>query len=202
MAYSAAMPLLSNQRHEAFARAICRGESASKAYSSIYHVTGNNAEAAGSRLLRNVKVSERISELKEGAAKRTTKTVESLVSDLDAIIEFARNCGNPNAMVAAVNTQAKLLGLMVDRSEVTVAHKPAPLPTKILELSEQEWTAQFGTGTAPRPALSENAKAPKAKARKMNDGAHGGKPVAVVAPAIEWDAETAQIRAMRTIELD
>ncbi|TBB32607.1 terminase small subunit [Rhizobium ruizarguesonis] len=198
------MPPLSNARHEGFARAICRGESASKAYSHIYHVAGNNAEAAGSRLLRNVKVSERINELKEGAAKRTTKTVESLVSDLDAIIEFARKCGNPNAMVAAVNSQAKLLGLMVDRSEVTVAHKPAPLPTKVLELSEQEWTAQFGSGPGPRPALTENAKARKAEARKMNGGAHSGNAVAVAAPAIAWDAPAKEIDVPRrgVIELD
>jgi hypothetical protein len=198
------MAALSNQRWEAFARAISRGEAASRAYSSIYHVTGNNAEAAGSRLLRNVKVSERISELKEGAAKRTTKTVESLVSDLDEIIEFARKCGNPNAMVAAVNSQAKLLGLMVDRSEVTVAHKPAPLPTKVLELSEQEWTAQFGSGPGPRPALSENAKARKAGARKMNGRPRDDNRDVVVAPAITWDVPVDKIAEPRrgVIDLD
>jgi hypothetical protein len=41
---------------------------------------------------------------------------------------------------------ARLNGLIVDRSEVTVAHKPAPWPTKILELSEDDWVRQFGQG--------------------------------------------------------
>ncbi|MBB3645721.1 hypothetical protein FHX14_001900 [Rhizobium sp. BK619] len=192
------MAALKNQRHEAFARAICRGESASKAYSGIYHVTGNNAEAAASRLLRNVKVAERISELQGTAAKRTTKTVESLVADLDEIIAFARQCGNPTAMVAAVNTQAKLLGLMIDRSETTVLQRPAPLPTKVLELSESEWIAQFSKGPGQRHALTDGAKQRKAEARKL--GGAGNR--RAVEPPITWDIETDEIKARGVIGLD
>ncbi|MEX2693632.1 Terminase small subunit [Rhizobium mongolense] len=198
------MPPLSNQRHEAFACTVSRGEAASRAYENVYHTSGNAAEVNASKLLRNTKVANRIAELKGAAAKRTVKTVESLVADLDAIIDFARKCGNPNAMVAAVNSQARLLGLMVDRSEVTVAHKPAPLPTKILELSEQEWTAQFGTGTGPRPALSENAKARKGEARKMNGRPRDDNRDVVVAPAITWDVAVDKIEEPRrgVIDLD
>lgn len=178
--YCGIMTPLSNQRHEAFARLISRGEAASRAYGAIYHVTGNNAEAAASRLLRNVKVSERIRELKGLAAKRSEKTVASLVEDLDEIIAFARQCGNPAAMVSAVNSQARLLGLMVDKSEVTVAHRPAPLPTRLLELSEDEWRAQFGSGTGPRPALTDQGKRPKAQ--KQLNGHIRPEPVARLEP--------------------
>ncbi|MGO6879413.1 Terminase small subunit [Rhizobium ruizarguesonis] len=192
------MPPLSNQRHEGFARAICRGESASKAYSGIYHVTDRTAEVNGSKLLRNAVVAERIMELQGAAAQRTTKTVESLVAGLDEIIAFARQCGNPTAMVAAVNTQAKLLGLMIDRSETTVLQRPAPLPTKVLELSESEWIAQFGKGPGPRPALTDGAKQRKAEARKLGDAGNRR----TVEPPITWDIETDEIKARGVIGLD
>ncbi|MBY5541115.1 Terminase small subunit [Rhizobium leguminosarum] len=184
------MPPLSNQRREGFCRAIVRGESASGAYACIYHVSGRTAEVNGSKLLRNTAVSERIAELQGTAAKRTTKTVESLVADLDETIAFARECRNPTAMVAAINTQAKLLGLMVDRSELTVMNKPAPLPTKVLELSEEEWTAQFSTSRpGPKPALA-GSKRNEVDMPKANGD------------AIAWDADTASIRRRGVIELD
>ncbi|TBD45427.1 Terminase small subunit [Rhizobium leguminosarum] len=192
------MPPLSNQRREGFCRAIVRGESASGAYAGIYHVSGRTAEVNGSKLLRNTAVSERIAELQGTAAQRTVKTVESLVADLDATIAFARECKNPAAMVAAINAQARLLGLVVDRSEVIVMNKPAPLPTKILELSEEEWTAQFSTGTGPRPSLTDRAKQRKAETLKSNGASNRG----AIEPTITWDVETNAIKARGVIGLD
>ncbi len=81
-------------------------------------------------------------ELKRLAAKRTEKTVASLVADLDEVIVFARQCNNPSAMVAAIVQQGRLLGLEAPR-QLEIMHRPAPLPTKVLELSVEEWTAQF-----------------------------------------------------------
>ncbi|MGO7210174.1 terminase small subunit [Rhizobium ruizarguesonis] len=184
------MPPLSNQRREGFCRAIVRGESASGAYAGIYHVSGRTAEVNGSKLLRNTAVRERIAELQGTAAQRTVKTVESLVADLDATIAFARECKNPAAMVAAINAQARLLGLVVERSEVMVLSKPAPLPTKVLELSEEEWTAQFSTSRpGPKPALA-GFKRNEVDMPKANGD------------AIAWDADTASIRRRGVIELD
>lgn len=165
------MSPLSNQRHEAFARAISRGEAASRAYGSVYHVTGNVAETAGVRLLRNVQVTNRIAELKGSAAKRTEKTVASLVEGLDEAIGIARQTRNAGAMVAAINAQARLLGLEAPR-QLEVMHRPAPLPTKVLELTEEEWTAQFCTGTGSRPALTDNARRLKAEKQKFTGQAH------------------------------
>ncbi|MGO7259509.1 terminase small subunit [Rhizobium johnstonii] len=188
--YHPPMTALKNSRHEAFCRAVVRGESAAGAYANIYRANGRTAEVNGSKLLRNAVVSKRITELQGTAAQRTTKTVESLVNDLDETIAFARECRNPAAMVAAINAQARLLGLMVERSEVMVLSKPAPLPTKVLELSEAEWTAQFSTSrSGPKPALA-GSKRSEADTRKAN------------ADAIAWDEETASIRRRGVIELD
>lgn len=184
------MTALKNQRHEAFCRLIAKGQAASRAYSSAYGVSGRTAEVSAHRLMRNDAVLDRIAELQGAAATRTEKTTASLVADLDEIIAFARQRGNPTAMVAAVNTQAKLLGLMVDRSEVSVMHRPAPLPTKILELTEAEWTAQFSASRPrPKPALA-GSKHNEVETRKANGD------------AIAWDAETASIRRRGVIDLD
>ncbi|MEK1855187.1 MAG: hypothetical protein AAAC48_25825 [Phyllobacterium sp.] len=48
--------------------------------------------------------------------------------------------------------QARLLGLEAAR-QLEIAHKPAPLPTKVLELTQEEWTAQFSTPLRlPKPS--------------------------------------------------
>jgi len=198
------MPTLSNQRHEAFARLVARGEPASTSYSGIYHVSDRVAETNGSRLLRNAQVSQRVGELKEMAAKQTTKTVESLVSELDAVIEFARKCGNPNAMVSAIGLQAKLLGLMAPTQLEIIRHAPAPLPTKLLELSEAEWRAQFGGGTGPKPALIDSAKRLKAAKRQMNGRPRDGNRDVVAAPAITRGipVNTIEVPRRGAIDLD
>lgn len=190
--------MLSNQRWEAFARAVSRGQPASRAYSSVYHVTGNGAEVNGSKLLRNTKVAERVAELKGQAAKRTEKTVASLVDDLDEAIVFARQCKSPSAVVAAIMAQARLLGLEAPR-QFEILHKPAPLPTKVIELTEEEWTAQFYAGPGPRPALTDTGKRLKAERRKTNGNTRPreqspAKPVGA-AKAISWrdDADDTEI---------
>ncbi|WP_222013903.1 Terminase small subunit [Rhizobium laguerreae] len=181
------MTALKNSRHEAFCRAVVRGESAAGAYANIYGATGRTAEVNGSKLLRNAAVGERITELQGTAAQRTTKTVESLVNDLDETIAFARECRNPAAMVAAINSQARLLGLMIDRSEQVVLGKPAPLPTAVIELSEAEWVRQFGSGPAPMRTV------PGAKRLKADQP----KPP----PAITWDGSKGEILKARTITI-
>lgn len=161
------MTPLSNQRHEAFCRAVSRGEPASRAYSGVYHTSGNGAEVNASKLLRNTKVIARVAELKGQAAKRTEKTVASLVADLDEAIVFARKCKSPSAVVAAITAQARLLGLEAPR-QFEVMHKPAPLPTSVLQLSEEEWMAQFYTGPGPKPALTEQSLRLRAGKRTIN----------------------------------
>ncbi len=141
-------------RQEAFCRNLARGLSQFEAYRKAgYRSKGRNAtDAHAARLARNGKVASRVSELKGQAAIRTGKTVASLVAELDEVIVFARQCNNPSAMVAAIVQQARLLGLEAPRS-FEVMHRPAPLPTKVLELSVEEWAAQFSTPLRlPKPS--------------------------------------------------
>ncbi|MGR9175651.1 terminase small subunit [Rhizobium leguminosarum] len=181
------MAVLKNAKHEAFARHIVRGESATAAYADIYRASGRTAEVNGSKLLRNAAVGERITELQGTAAQRTVKTVESLVHDLDETIAFARQCRNPTAVVSAIGLQAKLLGLMAPTQLEITRHAPAPLPTKLIELSEAEWVAQFGQRPAPM-RTPPGAKRSKAGQRKPP-------------PAITWDASTGEILKARMITI-
>ncbi len=87
-------------------------------------------------------------------------------------------------------------------------HRPAPLPTKVLELTEEEWTAQFSTGPGPRPALTEGAKRLKAEKRKLNgrtrDYQRGPEQAIEAAKAIDWGDDAAEIEmpSRRVIDLD
>lgn len=167
------MSPLPNQRHEAFCRLIAKGEAGSKSYAAIYHVGAKCADASAPRLLANVRVASRIRELKNGAAKKTEKTLSSMIENLDVAIEFARQCGNASAMIAGYALQCKILGFEAPK-QLEIMHRPAPLPTRVLELSVEEWEAQFASGTGSRPALTDGAKRLKAEKRKMNgQHAHG-----------------------------
>ncbi|MBB3455212.1 hypothetical protein FHT86_003511 [Rhizobium sp. BK313] len=137
-----------------------------------------------------------MSELKGQAARRTVKTVESLVEDLDAVIVFARQCKQPGAMVSAIAQQAKLLGLEAPK-QLEILHRPALLPTKVLELTEQEWVAQFGAGPGPRPALTEAGK--RRTAEKRLNGCARPKPTVAFEPD---DDEATAIPTTGVIDLD
>jgi phage terminase small subunit len=80
------MPVLRNARHEAFARAIVKGNSGRAAYRAAgYDGTGAVADAAASRLLRNVKVAARVAELKEQAAKGAVMTAREVLEELSKL---------------------------------------------------------------------------------------------------------------------
>jgi phage terminase small subunit len=83
------MSVLRNNRHEAFARAIVRGNSGRAAYGTAgYKAKGAVADAAASRLLRNVRVSARIAELKGVAAQASTIEATRVLDEL-AKLAFA-----------------------------------------------------------------------------------------------------------------
>lgn len=91
------MPVLKNARHERFAQEIAKGAAGSSAYKTAgYTADGNAAEAAASRLLRDVKVSARIEELTGRAAAKVEATIERWTeevaglahSDIRDVLEF------------------------------------------------------------------------------------------------------------------
>lgn len=133
-------------RQEKFCLLIVQGETKPTAYEQAgYSVKSKTvAQVQASKLLRMPNIQNRIQGLQGQLQRRTLITLESLTDDLIEIRQAARAAGSFGPAVQATQTIAKLHGFMVDRAEVTVSHRPAPLPTKVLELSEDEWKAQFG----------------------------------------------------------
>lgn len=104
------MPVLKNQKHERFAQAVALGMPASKAYRQ--HVAEdpngdpNAIDPAASRLSSDIKVSSRISELREKvAAKVESKfamTKDKWLDELAAIASEARQTGDFSAASGAL----------------------------------------------------------------------------------------------------
>ncbi len=77
------MPVLKNARHERFIQGVLKGISPGPAYTAAgYEVTGNSAESAAARLLRNVQVKERYGELMAPAIEATEATVERVLKEM------------------------------------------------------------------------------------------------------------------------
>ena len=135
-----------NARQEKFVQnLVASGMNATAAYKAAGYgaKTDGAARAGASEILANPNVQARVAELQIQAARKAEKTVESLVADLDRAIELAIQNRQTSAMVSAIATQAKLLGLIVDRSETEILQKPSRVPTARVELSMEEWQRQF-----------------------------------------------------------
>lgn len=134
-----------NIRQERFCLSLAEGLPQSRAYVDAgYAARGNAAEASASQLLRNPKVVRRLAELQAKAARRSEITVDDLIAELDDMLKLARATKNPSAGVTAIMGKAKLLGLVVDKSDVyTVLRKPTREPTDVKQMSLEEWQRRF-----------------------------------------------------------
>jgi hypothetical protein len=90
-------------------------------------------------------------------------TVDDLLEELEEARIAALEEGQPGAAVNASVAKAKLLGLLVERAEVGVMHKPG-IAKQAIELTEDEWQRQFAL---PSPANDPKALSPKRT--KRND---------------------------------
>src|SRR4051794_39382977 len=131
------MSALMNSRRERFAQAFAEGKSAKAAYIAAgYRARSHAAESEASRLMRIGEVADRIAELQSIAARRTTKTLEDIVSDLEIARLDALKYRNQSAAVSASAMQAKLLGYSVDRREVEmIERKPMRAPGHYKQMS-------------------------------------------------------------------
>lgn len=114
------MPKLDNPKHELFAQALARGIPACHAYVEA----GYKASDANASTLRgNKKVKDRVAEIQERGAKRAEITIATLVEELEEARQAALTADTPqsSAAVTASMGKAKLLGLVVDKSENTVS---------------------------------------------------------------------------------
>lgn len=111
-------PPLSNPRHELFAQAIVSGMDRAAAYA---HAGYDNmaAYSGATQLLSRVDVANRITQLQRRSAERAAVTVETLVDELEEARISAKALDQPAAMVAATKEKAVLLGLRVEKSDIT-----------------------------------------------------------------------------------
>jgi hypothetical protein len=133
-------------KQERFVLLVVKGEAHSTAYEQAGYACSTKEIAAvnASKLLKTANVAGRIAELQQALTVRTVISLEGLTADLLDIKTKALAAGSFGPAAACVVAVARLHGFMVDKAELTVNHRPAPLPTKILELSEDEWIEQFG----------------------------------------------------------
>lgn len=149
------MQPLENPRHEKFALLVAAGKPYEKALLEAgYGSSAKNAKRDGWALAKKELVAQRIADLQERHAKRLNVTVDKLVADLDTMFELAKTMKHPAAGVGAVMSKAKLLGLVVDKKEVTTTtRKPLREPEEASRMSLDEWLKKF----APKGALPQDA---------------------------------------------
>lgn len=112
------MPPLENTKHERFAQELAKGKSQSEAYV----LAGYKPSFANASTLRtNQKVAARIAEIQGRAAVRAEMTVADIIKELEEARQAALQADTPQsgAAVTASMGKAKLLGLVVDKSEQT-----------------------------------------------------------------------------------
>jgi phosphohistidine phosphatase SixA len=110
------VPILSNARHERFAQELAKGATADEAY-QLAGFKANRGNA--SRLKANENTVARVEEILSAAARRAETTIYDIADQLDEDRQFARDLSVPGAAITATMGKAKVLGLLVDRSEVT-----------------------------------------------------------------------------------
>jgi phage terminase small subunit len=147
------VPALSNQRHELFAQALAKGETATAAYEAAgYEPNDGNA----ARLKGNDRVEARVAEILQRAAARAEITVASISDRLLKIAEKCERTSEANKLGVARATLmdvAKLNGLIVDKREM---FGKGGGPIEYANLSEDEVNARIAALEAgdgePEPA--------------------------------------------------
>ena len=111
-------------KQEAFALAYVETGNASEAYRRSYNAEKMKPETVNRNakaLMDNNKVATRVQELRAAHVERHEITVDDLIRELEEArsIAMAGERQQPAAMVAASMGKAKLLGLLMDKTEVT-----------------------------------------------------------------------------------
>lgn len=110
-----ALPLL-NAKHEAFCQNMAKGMGVREAYREAGYA--DNA-ASASKLYAKPDITIRITQLQTATAKKAQFTIQDMLKQLDEDRKFAREKGAPAAAISASMGKAKVLGMLVDKQEVT-----------------------------------------------------------------------------------
>ena len=109
------MSPLRNPRHEKFVQSLLEGKSATAAYVEAgYAKDDGNA----TRLRANPKIQTRLAELQTEVAKETKVTVESLLDELENARQRADLLDQLSAAVRAIESKARISGLLVQKMEI------------------------------------------------------------------------------------
>jgi phage terminase small subunit len=123
-------------KQQLFAQLFVQTGNASEAYRRVYDCRAmktRTIEKRSSELRRHGAVAGRIAALRAEHAERHKSTVDDLVAELEAARKLAMAKGAPVAAVSAILAKAKLLGLVVDKSEST-ASAAEPVKTEMSDL--------------------------------------------------------------------
>lgn len=110
-------------KQERFVHEYIATGNACEAYRRSYDTKSRNQATimtSANKLLKNPAISKKIEEIRSKARKRNEITVDDLVNELDEFRVIAKEDRNPAAGVSAVMSKGKLLGMVVDRKELTV----------------------------------------------------------------------------------
>ena len=126
-------------KQERFVQAYIETGNASEAYRRAYDADGMKPESIqvkACELLQNGKVAVRLAALQAKAEKRHAITVDDILRELEEARTMAATLDRPqvNAMVAASMGKAKLLGLEVNKTEIT-GKDGAPLAPPVFNIS-------------------------------------------------------------------
>ena len=145
-------------KQNAFVQALLKGATYAAAYKKAGFPGGQTdsvARSNASRLLKtDANVQRALEDAKQELRERAQLEAYDLVEMLVKVRRIAEEATPPqaSAAVAAVMGIGKLLGLAIDRSEAhVILHKPAPLPTSLVELSTEDWKRQFDPTQAIEP---------------------------------------------------
>ena len=126
------MPVLTNSKHERFARGLVEGKTGDQAYADAGY-TPNRCNAARLKTKDNILL--RVKELQEKHVERHNVTVDSLTGKLEsARIHAMADDKGASAAVSAVMGMAKLHGLDVNKHE----HGGSGKPIEVNDISQAE----------------------------------------------------------------
>jgi hypothetical protein len=113
---------------------------------SAYKIADRTAQQQAQKMLKDSAITDALARARARIAERVELTVGDLVGQLMEARQIALAIDPPqvSAAVAATMGAGKLLGLVIDRSQVEhLRNKPSPVPTKQLELDETQWRRLF-----------------------------------------------------------
>jgi Terminase small subunit len=113
------MGILKNPRHEKFAREYVKTGIGAEAYRRVYpraHPT-STARVCASQLLTKPNIASRTVELRHAMAKRADITEDKILTDYEEALQLAKAQAKPDSIINAATAQAKLVGLLKDRTE-------------------------------------------------------------------------------------